>query len=335
MPAVNHRTTENVRLPQVHWRSDFDQEMEIRPGPTRHQTLGPLLVAMASAIWGTIGIATSFLPDGTSPQSIAGTRMAIGGSVLLALFARPSTVRPLVCVPRVLIWVILAVISMALYQASFFTAIANTGMAIASVVTMGCIPLFAGLLSRLAGLRLARRWVASTTGAVGGCALLTLHGAETGRHVLSGIGCAIMAGGFYSVFTVASARLIRTGACPRTTMAVTLAGAAVLMSPFVVAGSSRWLLTPSGITVAFYLGLVATVGAYSLYGAALRTVSVPVVSTLVLAEPAAAAMLAVALLGEDFDALTSTGFALISLALLATAIPTPRCVRHQAGLICP
>jgi DME family drug/metabolite transporter len=308
---------------------------DLSGGKTRHgmhhRMLGTVSVTTAALCWGTIGIATSFLPPGTNPLSIAAARMAVGGGVLLAIAARPSTVRPLLSGRRP-VWVVLAMVAMAVDQLAYFTAIADAGMAIATVVSIGTIPLFAGLFSRLARARLSRRWLASTVGAVAGCVLLALHGAERGQHMMVGIGSSIAVGAVYALFTVISARLIATGASPQTTMALAFGGAAVFMSPILAGGSSRWLLTPAGAGVTLYLGLAATAGAYLLYGHALRTVPVPVVSTLVLVEPACATLLAITFLHEHLDRLTGAGLALLCLTLLAAEQPDskPNPLPHPA-----
>lgn len=73
--------------------------------------------------------------------------------------------------------------------------------------------------------------------------------------------------------------------------------------------------------MAVYLGLAATALAYLLYGHALRALPVPVVSTLVLAEPAVATVLAVAVLGETMDVPARAGLGILSMVLIATALP--------------
>lgn len=136
-----------------------------------------------------------------------------------------------------------------------------------------------------------------------------------------GVGCAIAAGATYSLFTICAARVIAGGGSSRTTMALMFGGAGLAMSPVLMGGSSAWIISPIGLGVVAYLGLAATAGAYLLYGHALKSIPVPVVATLVLAEPASATVLAVGVLGEVFDPLAGVGLALLGLALLVVVTP--------------
>jgi DME family drug/metabolite transporter len=62
--------------------------------------------------------------------------------------------------------------------------------------------------------------------------------------------------------------------------------------------------------------------AYLLYGHALRTLPVPAVSTLVLAEPAVATVLGVTMLGDVMDTLGEVGLGVLCVVLVAAAVST-------------
>ena len=77
----------------------------------------------------------------------------------------------------------------ALYQATFFAAVAETGVAIAAVVALGSAPAFTGVLARaFAGERLHWRWAAATGLACAGVALLVLGGGADGEVAPAGVG---------------------------------------------------------------------------------------------------------------------------------------------------
>jgi DME family drug/metabolite transporter len=211
---------------------------------------------------------------------------------------------------------------MACYQVAFFTAIAQAGPGIAAVVTMSSVPLFSGLFSGLAGNRLDPGWWGQAGCAVAGCVLVGLHGILLGCHVLAGIGCALAAGLLYALFTLAMAGVIRAGGSPRTAMGLAIAGAGLLMVPYLLVGCAAWLVTVDGAVVVAYLGVVATAVAYLLYARGLRTVPVPVAATLTLAEPACATILAVAVLGDRLTAPAWVGLGLLTAVLAASAAPT-------------
>jgi DME family drug/metabolite transporter len=282
---------------------------------------GPTSAILAATLWGTIGTAASLVPNGTDPLAIAAARAVLGGTVLMFIAARPTAVRLVLSSARAFLWLGLAGAAMALNQLTYFAAIEDAGPALTSVVTMSSIPVFSGLIARLSGSRLSRRWAITTAGAITGCTLLVINGMRLGEHVVSGIGYSLLAGAALAWFSTLVARLIAGGGDSTTTMALVFAVAGLLMSPILLAGPTQWLFTPAGAGVTLYLALAATVGAYRLYGHALRTVSVPMASTLILAEPAVATLLSVTVLGQHLDALSCAGLTLIGATLLAAALP--------------
>jgi DME family drug/metabolite transporter len=278
-------------------------------------------VIVASACWGTIGIATLQLPAGVSPLSVAAARMLIGGGTLLIVVARPERIRRLLRSRRATLGLGLAVLLMTCYQLTYFTTITLIGPALSSVLEMGSTPIFVGLITALGGVRTSARWWLSTAGAIAGCVLLVINGLQVGGRMLPGIAGALITAAAYAGFTTLVARLIAGGGCPKVTMAVVFGGSGLLLSPILLTGSAGWVTTPTGIAVALYLGLAASAGAYLLYGHALRTVSGPLASTLTLAEPATATALSVLVLGQRIDQLASAGLALIGATLALAAAP--------------
>ncbi|MFI6815658.1 EamA family transporter [Nonomuraea sp. NPDC050328] len=152
---------------------------------------GAFYVCVAAAAWGTGGAAGKLLFDeaGLDPVGVSLWRYLIGGVLLLAtarLFHRPGARRPL-SVPAAASprpgsarsrWVskdmVVVGVGMAVYQTAYFAAIEATGVAVATVVTMGVTTLFAALGGRVfLGERLSRTGVAAMAAALGGLLLLT------------------------------------------------------------------------------------------------------------------------------------------------------------------
>src|SRR5919205_1087918 len=150
-------------------------------------------VLTAAVLFGTTGTAQALGPD-IEPLAV-GTARIVVGAALLALVAsvvartsggsaeragRGSAARAsLGAGDRRL--VLLAGCFVAVYQASFFAAVADTGVAVGTVVALGSAPAFTGLFARLfAGERLERRWFAATALACAGVCLLTLGGGSGG-----------------------------------------------------------------------------------------------------------------------------------------------------------
>jgi uncharacterized membrane protein len=98
-------------------------------------------------------------------------------------------------------------------------------------------------------------------------------------------------------------------------MARTLGIAGLLLCPALVLAPPAWLATPRGLLIAGYLATVTTAGTYLAYGWGLRTTSLDTVATLLLAEPAVATLLGVAVLREPHTRWTWCGLALIGAAL--------------------
>ena len=75
----------------------------------------------------------------------------------------------------------------ALYQVSFFAAVADTGVAVGTIVALGSAPTLAGALEwALHGRRPEARWVGATALACAGVALLALAGGGDGGRIAAG-----------------------------------------------------------------------------------------------------------------------------------------------------
>src|SRR4051812_27572265 len=149
--------------------------------------MGPRgLVLVAAVLFGTTGTARALGPD-ISPLGVGASRIAVGAALLaivsFVLSRRARTTAPggapsPGAAPR---WSVPAVLAggvgVAGYQLSFFAAVADTGVAVGTVVALGSAPVFAGLLSRLTGkATLDARWAACTALATAGVAMLVVSG---------------------------------------------------------------------------------------------------------------------------------------------------------------
>ena len=274
------------------------------------------LVLIAAVLFGTTGTAQALGPE-ASPIAVGAARIAVGG-LLLALFARGAGGRG---------WNAGAVWALAGgivgYQLCFFAAVADTGVAIGTVVALGSAPTLAGLLGYVVtGARLTRRWAASTALATAGVLLLVGGGAEatvSGPGVLLALG----AGASYAVYTVASKRLLEDGHPPESVMARGFGLAALALLPVLALGETGWLAAPDGLALAIYLGAIPTALAYVLFARGLRELTAGETATLTLAEPVTAALLAALVLGERPGAVAVAGAALVLAGLAVLALRPP------------
>jgi len=276
---------------------------------------------LAAVLWGTTGTAQALAPADASPFAVGAARVFIGGTALLLIAWRRRQLRGRT-------WhrgaAVAAAAAVAAYQVCFFAGVAATGVATGTLVAIGSAPVFAGLLGwGVAGERPGRPWVLATALAVAGCGLLVGDGGQW--HLdRAGVALSLGAGAAYAIYTVASKRLLST-VPPEATVAVAFFGGALLLVPAMFWTQWGWLLEPRGLGAALHLGLVATAGAYLLFGRGLQAVPAATATTLSLAEPLTAGILGVVLLGERMGvgALFGSGLILAGLAVLAAADRPP------------
>jgi DME family drug/metabolite transporter len=216
-----------------------------------------------------------------------------------------------------------AVAGVAVYQLAFFAAVADTGVAVGTIVALGSAPTLTGLFEWIIDRRRPeRRWAAATALACAGVVLLALSGGDASVSA-PGIALAVLAGGAYGSYTLAAKRLMTDGHAPESVMAVAFGLGAVVLLPALFASGSGWLLHADGVALALFLGLIPTAAAYTLFARGLRGLSASETATLTLAEPLTAGVLGAVVLSEPLTAASATGAGLVLAGLLALAVPVP------------
>lgn len=273
---------------------------------------GPLLVLLASALWGTTGTAASFAPAGASPLSIGAATMGVGGLLLLAIAGRSAF-----AVPRSGLLVVGA-LAVAVYPLAFYSSMAMAGVAIGTVVTLGSAPVFAAILERVAdGVRLDGRWAVSAALAVLGLLLITGGGwAGADANTLLGALLGLLGGAGYVVYSWSASRMMRRGHGSRAVMGAVFGAGALILLPVLAFTGGPLLSSPSGLVVAGYLAVIPMGLAYLLFGAGLRRTSTSAATTLSLLEPVVAAVLGVLVVGERLGVGAWCGMALIGAGLV-------------------
>jgi DME family drug/metabolite transporter len=280
-----------------------------------------LQLLLAAVLFGTTGTAQA-LAGTDSPVEVGAARVAVGGAALLAVAFATGRLRGLgPALPLLLV----AGLGVALYQLSFFAAVARTGVTVGTVVAIGVGPVAAGVLERLVeGTRPRRRWYAATALALAGVATLTLAAGGDASLSATGLALALAAGSGYAIYTVVAKRVLRLGHQPIGVMAASFGTGGVLLLPVLALGERAWLAEPSGLALALYLGLLPTALAYVLFARGLRTVTAAEATTIVLAEPVTAAVLGALVLDERLGASAAVGAGLVLAGLLSLALPRPR-----------
>ncbi|MEW1837940.1 DMT family transporter [Nonomuraea angiospora] len=274
---------------------------------------GALYVSVAATAWGTGGAAGSLLFEsgGLGAVGVSLWRYLLGAAFLLLL-----TRRPVVLSGRIL----LIGAGMAVYQTAYFAAIAHSGVALATVVTMGATPVFTALGSRfLLREPLGRVALTALATALTGLVLLAGETALQPRtSSIAGIGLALLSAAGYAGVTIVSRR--HGDDDPQ---GVALGGfvvGAACLAPFaLVEGVVPNVSLPS-VALLLYLGAVPTALAYGLFFRALTALRATTVSIISLGEAVGAAVLGVVLFGERLTPLAWSGCVLLLAAVTVLAV---------------
>ncbi|MFI6033755.1 DMT family transporter [Streptomyces sp. NPDC051315] len=218
-------------------------------------------------------------------------------------------------------------VGLAVFQTAYFAAVSATGLAVATVVTLGAGPVLIALGARLTlGERLGRGGALAVTGALAGLGALLL-GDESAAVRPTGVLLALLSAAGYSAMTLLTRRWGRDGGTDASATTVgAFAVTAVCLLPFALAEG----LVPHSAEPALVLALLAYIAAvptalaYALYFAGAAVVRSATVSVIMLLEPVSAAVLAVALLGERLTAPVLVGTLLMLGSVTGLAVAEAR-----------
>lgn len=266
----------------------------------------------AGICFGTTGTAQALGPVGSSPLVVGAARLFIGALFLWVIHRLISSPGARIGVADLVI----GGVGVALYQISFFSAVRSTGVAVGTLTAIGSAPALTGIFGYLINREIpSRRWFQATVITTAGIVFLT--GAKGFSHFdLTGVLEALGAGASYSLFAVASKRAMVSGASFTEVMHKIFGLGAILLLPIFLLGENHFLATRSGALMALWLGLVPTAIAYTAYGFGLNRIKVATASTLILAEPATATLLAAVILGESLNAYSWLGVAIVTTGLI-------------------
>ncbi|MCI0157274.1 DMT family transporter [Leifsonia shinshuensis] len=289
-------------------------------------------VLLAGVLWGTTGTAASFAPA-VPPIAIGAFAMGVGG-ILQGLIAVPALWASRRRLRPVRGLVALGAVSVAVYPLAFYASMRLAGVAVGTVITIASAPIFSAVLERLLDKApLSGRWYGSAALAIIGSAALCfsrLQANDSGAAAtLSGVGLGLVAGATYALYTWAVQRLMRRGVERPAAMGAVFGLGGLALIPVLVATGEPILDSPATVSVAIYMALVPMFLGYVLFGIGLARVRASSATILTLCEPAVAAILAVAVVGERLSPLGWSGLALIGagLVVLTVRLPGVRTVR--------
>lgn len=275
------------------------------------------LVLLAGVLWGTGGLAGALLQTagGIGPVPVAAYRLLVGGGLatfVVGCFGQLHYLREWAAVRRLIVSGVL----LAEFQAAYQVAVAQISVSLATLITIGCVPVFVAVG---AGVR-ERRWPLPRTGmailasVVG---LLLLSGGAAGGdgwRMLGGVLASLLAGAGFALLTLLTARPV-AGQHVVTCVALLLGG--LLLTPFAFVDGMSLRLSWDVVGLVVYLGVVPTAIAYGAYFIGLRHTQPTAAALATMLEPLTATVLAVAVHGERLGLAGVVGAFLIAAALVA------------------
>ena len=272
------------------------------------------LSLLGNGLAGTAGTVAAIYAINTPSPVIGFVRLFIGAITLLIL--APFLGGKLSQLPRLItrpgVWIMGA--SSASYQVFFFASVDRTGVATAALITVGCIPVSAGIVGWIfLRERPSKIWYISTAIAISGLVVASLGELQT--NDATGIIFAVIAGSGIGAYINAAKIEVRAGG-----HSTQLPGMAFLLGSiglfFVVRSDllqMEW--TTQTILLAIYLGAVTMGIANGIQIVGLRGISPGVASTMMLADPVTAAVLGVVVLGEEVTLNDTVGLILVVIGL--------------------
>ncbi|PBC76760.1 DME family drug/metabolite transporter [Streptomyces sp. TLI_235] len=299
---------------------------------------GLLYITFSATAWGTAGAAAALLYGGSGLGPLALTFWRSLGGVVLLLAVKACTGRGNrgprtdgASLPRRRRAVRIAVngLGLTVFQAAYFVAVQQTGLAVATVVTLGSAPVLIAVGARLTmGERLGGAGAVAVGGALAGLAVLVLGDGGSGEIRPAGVLWALVSASGYGCITLYTRWLGRAGE-RQSASATTLwsfAVCTVCLLPFAFAEGVLPQSEGLGRTVLLlvYLASVPTALAYGLYFAGAAVVRATTASVIALIEPVSATAIAVLLLGEHLTAAPAAGTAILLASVTGLAVAEAR-----------
>ena len=295
---------------------------------SRRPGTGLLYLITSGLLWGTGGLTGSLLSRvaGLSAMSVAACRLTAGGVLIVTFLTvagrrwpagRAGRRRP----AGRAAWTRIAVIGVlaALYQSCYFTAVALTSVALATLVTIGTAPVIVLGVYRVTGRRSGRLAPVAACLALTGLGLLVgLPSGFSETAVLASAGMAVLAAAGFAAVTLTGTRPV-PGLDELTVTGFGFTIGGLILMPLAAAlGGLSFRPGPEAIGLLIALGTGPTAVAYTLYFRGLRTAAASTAALLTLLEPLTGAILAAFVLGQRLSATGIAGAAMLVAAVIVT-----------------
>ncbi|MDN5685656.1 MAG: DMT family transporter [Brachybacterium sp.] len=290
---------------------------------SRGSLLGAFAVLAAAFLWGTTGTAATFAPT-VGPLAMGAAALGIGG-ILQAVIAVPPLRRERAALSSHRGTVIAGAAAVVIYPLAFYSSMHLAGVAVGTAVSLGSAPIASGLLERMImRRRLSRWWMLAAVLGIAGCAVLcaaTMHDAPSeALPTVAGVALGLVAGATYALYSWSAHRLMSRGVGRAAAMGAVFGLGGTALMPVLLLTGAPLVASAQAFAVGTYMALIPMFLGYLLFGYGLTRVSASTATTLTLAEPAVAAVLAVVIVGERLPVIGWAGLAGICASLLILAL---------------
>jgi DME family drug/metabolite transporter len=214
------------------------------------------------------------------------------------------------------------------FQLAYPEAVALGGVATTTAISIGLAPVMTGIRAAVAAKRgPSPVWLVGSATALVGLVLLAFGLGSAGpTGNLLGVVLSAVAACCFSLQAIGIEQLSKRRSEASATAAIFSAAAVVLLPVTLFEATQHSLLTVHYLTVVSYLGVVTGGLAYWLFARGIRSLGAAAAVTISLLEPVAAAVIAVALLGEHLSGAQFVGIGLICVAIILIGVGSV--VRH-------
>ncbi|WAM19903.1 EamA family transporter [Rhodococcus sp. JS3073] len=285
-------------------------------------TRGAATVSAASGalLWGTLGpVVSAWSTLGGAETAFA---RSLAAALTLGVVAR-GAVAARAQVREYFRSLLVGGAGLAGFQFAYFAAVAESGVAVSTVIGIGLAPAITGAWSWITSSRPSATWMVGTGLASVGLVLLVLGSALGATVSPAGIGWSVLAAVFFSAQALAIESVGARWSNPAVLTSMFLI-AAIVMVP--IGGPVLWrsgALGAEDVLVIAYVGVVTAGLAYWLFAAGVAVLGAAVAVTISLLEPVGAIMLAVLFLREGQSLVQWLGIVLLIACIPVTAY-TPK-----------
>ena len=281
------------------------------------------MILGAAALWGTTGTAQTFAPSTLSSLWVGSARLLVASFFFLLCIAltKPAYSKSASLDSLPLPYVLIAAAAMAVYNLAFFQGIRLTSVAGGTALALGSGPIWAGLVDVFYTRQLPPKvWWLGVSIAIVGLYFVTGASADTKAWPMHGVALCLLSGLSYAVYGLSTKKILRS-TDPLVSVAVVFTLAALIAFSVVWMYAELPELRRDDLIILLWLGVVATGVAYLLFSFGMRYLNSRTGIALALAEPIAALLLAVVIVGErpQIEMFAGIGVMLLGLVLLIFA----------------